>query len=152
MKKPDSSLTATMTIGALARTAGVNVETIRYYQRIGLIIEPPKPPQGYRHYPLATAHRIMFIKRAQELGFTLSEVADLLSLNERECKEARIIAENKYAAIQQRINDLTAMQIELGRLIKSCRENRENQDHCAIIETLTRSLSKSRDRSEGTPS
>lgn len=127
-----------MTIGAVARTANVNVETIRYYQRIGLISEPPKPEQGYRHYPADIIERIHFIKRAQELGFTLAEIADLLSLNERECSEARLIAENKYAVIQQRISDLTAMQNELGRLIQSCRENRENQDHCAIIETLTR--------------
>ena len=67
-----------MTIGNLARTAGVNVETIRYYQRIGLVDEPVKPPQGYRRYPVAIIDRIRFIKRAQVLGFTLNEITELI--------------------------------------------------------------------------
>ena len=96
------------TIGHLATAAGVNVETIRYYQRIGLIDEPVKPAQGYRRYPAATVERIRFIKRAQELGFSLDEITDLLSLNDRDCDEARTITEHKQEIIQQRIDDLRA--------------------------------------------
>ncbi len=130
--------TGEMTIGALASTADVNVETIRYYQRIGLIDEPAKPTAGYRRYPASVAERIHFIKRAQDLGFTLEEIADLLSLNARNCAEARLIAEHKQQIIQQRIEDLTAIQIELGRLLDACHKNTDGKGHCAIIETLSR--------------
>jgi len=126
-----------LTIGQLARQAGVNVETIRYYQRIGLIAEPQKPLQGYRRYPASTIDRIQFIKRAQDLGFTLNEITDLLSLNDGNCDEVRTIAEHKLEGIHRRIEDLTAMQSELTRLVKACQRNADGQDHCAIIETLT---------------
>ena len=127
-----------LTIGHLAKAAGVNVETIRYYQRIALIDEPVKPAQGYRRYPNSTVERIRFIKRAQELGFSLDEINDLLSLNDRDCDEARIIAEHKQEVIQQRIDDLDAMQRELTKLIKACKKNVSGQDRCAIIATLTK--------------
>ncbi len=127
-----------MTIGRLAEAAGVNVETIRYYQRIELIDEPVKPTQGYRRYPADTVERIRFIKRAQELGFTLNEITDLLSLNERDCDDARTIAEHKQEVIQQRIDDLGAMQRELSRLIRACKKNVSGEDRCAIIATLTK--------------
>ena len=71
-----------LTIGRLAQSAGVNVETIRYYQRVGLLKEPEKPAYGYRHYPPDTVARIRFIKRAQQLGFTLEEISELLSLGD----------------------------------------------------------------------
>ncbi|NIP72221.1 MAG: MerR family DNA-binding protein, partial [Gammaproteobacteria bacterium] len=122
----------------LAEAAGVNVETIRYYQRIELIDEPVKPTQGYRRYPADTVERIRFIKRAQELGFTLNEITDLLSLNERDCDDARTIAEHKQEVIQQRIDDLGAMQRELSRLIRACKKNVSGEDRCAIIATLTK--------------
>lgn len=125
------------TIGQLARAAGVNVETIRYYQRIKLVNEPPKPKQGYRRYPVSAADRIRFIKRAQELGFSLDEINDLLSLNDRDCDQARAIAEHKQELISQRIDDLSAMNDELTRLIKACRKNISRKDRCAIIATLT---------------
>jgi len=129
---------AGLTIGPLARAAGVNIETIRYYQRIGLIGEPVKPAQGYRRYPAATVERIRFIKRAQELGFSLNEITDLLSLNDRDCNEARAMAEHKQELIQQRIDDLSAMQRELTKLIRACKKNISGQDRCAIIATLTK--------------
>lgn len=127
-----------LTIGQLAKAAGVNVETIRYYQRIELISEPVKPAQGYRRYPSSTVERIRFIKRAQELGFSLDEITDLLSLNDRNCNEARAIAEYKQVVIQQRIDDLSAMQRELNKLIKACKKNVSGQKRCAIIATLTK--------------
>ena len=97
-----------------------------------------KPAQGYRRYPNSTVERIRFIKRAQELGFSLDEINDLLSLNDRDCDEARIIAEHKQEVIQQRIDDLDAMQRELTKLIKACKKNVSGQDRCAIIATLTK--------------
>lgn len=97
-----------------------------------------KPAQGYRRYPASTADRIQFIKRAQELGFTLNEITDLLSLNDRDCFATRAIAEHKQAVIQQRIDDLSAMQLELERLIRACKKNVSGQDRCAIIATLTK--------------
>lgn len=127
-----------LTIGQLAKAAGVNVETVRYYQRIGLIREPVKPAQGYRRYPASLAETIRFVKRAQELGFSLNEITDLLSLNARNCDEARAIAEHKHAVIQQRIDDLNAIQHELSRLINACRKNGSGQEHCAIIATLSK--------------
>ncbi|MDT8453163.1 MAG: Hg(II)-responsive transcriptional regulator [Gammaproteobacteria bacterium] len=127
-----------LTIGRLAKAAGVNVETIRYYQRIGLIDAPVKPAQGYRLYPAAAVERIHFIKRAQELGFSLDEITELLSLNDRDCNDARMIAEHKQKIIQQRIDDLSAMQCELEKLITACKQNTAGQDRCAIIATLTR--------------
>ncbi|WP_275100476.1 MerR family transcriptional regulator [Sedimenticola hydrogenitrophicus] len=126
-----------LTIGHLAKAAGVNVETVRYYQRIGLIREPVKPAQGYRCYPAAMVATIRFIKRAQELGFSLNEISDLLSLNAMNCDKARAIAEHKYAVIQQRIDDLNAIQRELSRLINACRKNVSGQEQCAIIATLS---------------
>lgn len=127
-----------MTIGNLARAADVNVETIRYYQRIELVDKPVKPSRGYRRYPAAIVDRIQFIKRAQDLGFTLNEITELLSLDDGSCDEARTLAELKRKVIQQRIEDLQAMQNELSRLIRACRNNVDDQGHCAIIDTLTR--------------
>lgn len=137
-QKPGTSPDPDLTIGKLAKAAGVNVETIRYYQRIGLIAEPSKPVHGYRTYPADTVERIRFIKRAQELGFTLDEITDLLSLNDRDCDEARMIAEHKQEIIQHRIDDLAAMQRELSKLINACKQNVSGQERCAIIATLTK--------------
>lgn len=138
-QKPGNLAGPGLTIGKLAEAAGVNVETIRYYQRIRLIAEPSKPAQGYRTYPADTVERIRFIKRAQELGFSLDEITDLLSLNDRDCDEARHIAEHKLDIIQHRIDGLAAMQRELAKLIKACKQNVSGQERCAIIATLTKS-------------
>ena len=137
-QRSTTSADPALTIGQLARAAGVNVETIRYYQRIGLIDEPIKPTQGYRRYPTATVERIRFIKRAQELGFSLDEITDLLCLNDRDCNDARVIAEHKQQVIRHRIDDLSAMQRELTILIKACKKSVSGRDRCAIIATLTR--------------
>ncbi len=125
-----------LTIGQVAKRAGVNVETIRYYQRVGLIEEPPRPLQGYRCYPDATVARIRFIKRAQALGFSLREVGELLRLDGMNCDEARQLAEVKHALVQQRIRDLKPISRQLEGLISACRNNPENHG-CALIETLS---------------
>lgn len=125
-----------LTIGFLAKAADVNIETVRYYQRIGLITEPDKPLQGFRVYPTETLKRIKFIKRAQQLGFSLSEIAELLRLGEGNCTDVRQRAEDKRNNIDKQINDLTTLRATLTQLINSCQSEDGNQ-HCAIVETLS---------------
>jgi MerR family transcriptional regulator, mercuric resistance operon regulatory protein len=125
-----------LTIGKLAQRAGVNIQTIRYYQRRGLMEEPRKPLGGYRRYPASMAKRLHFIKRAQHLGFTLEEVKNLLLLEDgQNCRETRLLAERKLAVIQQRIDDLVCMRRTLRQLIAECGEGRRPRS-CPIIATL----------------
>ena len=106
-----------MTIGRLAKAAGVNVETVRYYQRRGLLREPHKPPGGHRRYSPTVVGQINFIRRAQQLGFSLEEVKSLLELAEaKDCRDARGIAEQKVESLAARIAQLDAMRRELKRL------------------------------------
>lgn len=128
----------TLTISRVALSSGVNVETVRYYQRRGLLKEPPKPRQGYRVYPPETVDRLRFIKRAQELGFTLGEIKNLLSLGDGHCRETQALAEQKLSLIQGRIHDLKAMERVLGKLVQAC-ERHGDVPGCPIIETLSHS-------------
>lgn len=125
---------AERTIGRLARAAGVNIETIRYYQRRGLLATPRRPLRGVRRYPEETLARLRFIKRAQELGFTLREIAELLKLGDGSCRETRAIAEHRLADIETRLRDLQSMRAALDKLIRSCRAG--NQSACPIIASL----------------
>ena len=125
---------AEMTIGRLARAAGVNIETIRYYQRRGLLATPLKPSRGVRRYSGETLARLRFIKRAQELGFTLREITELLNLGDGSCAETRAIAEHRLTDIETRIRDLESMRATLGKLIRTCRAG--NQPPCPIIASL----------------
>lgn len=129
----------TLTIGALANKAGVNVETIRYYQRIGLIDEPRKPLQGYRVYPATTLQRVKFIKRAQQLGFSLQEIEELLELgdgsNESTCSDVRARAEQKLNQINQQIQDLEGLRSSLKQLISSCNKGNTHAS-CPLVKTL----------------
>ncbi len=124
-----------LTIGRLARRAGVNVETVRYYQRVGLIDEPPKPISGYRVYPEASVDRIRFIKRAQRLGFSLKEIGELLSIGDGHCDDVRERAEDKVAQIDAQIRDLQALRKTLASLIDKCRTSTDKA-HCPIVGTL----------------
>lgn len=125
-----------LTIGKLAEAAGVNIETVRYYQRLGLLDEPEKPSSGYRRYSHQQAKRLHFIKRAQGLGFTLSEVGGLLRLESAcLCADKRELAARKLALIQQRMADLAAMQEALTGLIRQC-DAGDGGDACPIIEVL----------------
>lgn len=126
----------TLTIGYLAKTAEVNIETIRYYQRVGLITEPVKPATGYRQYPIATIERIKFIKRAQKLGFSLAEIAELLELGDGHCDDVRERAEHKRDVINQQISDLIALRGTLDDLIKTCVAGKKR--HCPIVATLSK--------------
>jgi MerR family mercuric resistance operon transcriptional regulator len=124
------------TIGALAKQAGVNVETIRFYQRRGLLAEPVKPLKGIRHYTEQDVRRVRFIKEGQKLGFSLDEVAELLSLEEgRRCQEAREIALRKLALIRERIEGLRMMEAALSQLAESCASNADSVS-CPIIHSL----------------
>jgi MerR family mercuric resistance operon transcriptional regulator len=124
-----------LTIGKLAERAGVNVETIRYYQRRGLLDEPKKPLGGYRHYPPDTAKRVRFIKRAQALGFTLEEVAGLLRLDAvSACAETRELAAHKLVLIEQKLAELAAMRKGLAALVSEC--GKGGKRPCPIIQML----------------
>lgn len=124
----------TLTIGRLARAAGVNIETIRYYQGLNLINEPIKPQVGYRQYDIKVIKRIHFIKRAQKLGFSLKEIADLLALGDGECADVKKHAEEKRDMINLQIKDLTSLRNTLDSLILSC--DSASDSHCPIVETL----------------
>ncbi|MDT0617487.1 MerR family DNA-binding protein [Salinisphaera sp. P385] len=126
-----------MTIGTVARRAGVNLQTVRYYQRRGLIEQPSKPPSGYRRYNSDVVERIRFVKRAQELGFSLAEIGELLELGDGRCDDVRQVAEGQRALVARRIADLAAMQDTLDALIERCRHER-HPGHCPLIESLSR--------------
>jgi len=126
-----------MTIGALARAAGVNIETIRYYQRRALVATPRKPPSGVRRYPHAALAQLRFIKRAQQLGFSLKEIRELLSLGEQSCDATRHIAEHRLTDIEARLTDLKAMHRMLARLIRACAAGRSTA--CPIAQSLNSS-------------
>ncbi|MBK1646747.1 Hg(II)-responsive transcriptional regulator [Thiocapsa imhoffii] len=125
-----------LTIGKLADTAGVNIETIRYYQRRGLLDEPPKPLGGHRRYAPEQAKRVRFIKRAQALGFTLDEVGALLTLDAAcACDETRALAVRKLGLIEQKMADLAAMRQALGGLVQQCNAG-DGGANCPIIDVL----------------
>lgn len=110
-----------LTIGRLAGEAGVTVETIRYYQRRGLVPEPDRPMHGHRRYARGAVARVRFIKRAQALGFTLEEIGSLLDLDEAHaCAESRELAAHKLQAIEGKLADLKAMRKALTALLRQC--------------------------------
>lgn len=128
---------AKLTIGKLAEAAGVNIETIRYYQRRGLLDEPAKPPRGHRCYSSEQARRVRFIKRAQALGFTLSEVGALLALDRAcACNDTRALAARKLTMIDQKITDLAAMRQALAGLVQQC-DAVDAEAACPIIDVLS---------------
>jgi len=131
-------MAAQLTIGRLAKQAGVNVETVRYYQRRGLLEEPRKPPGGIRHYTDTHARRIQFIKQSQELGFTLNEVVDLLALEDgRHCREAEQIGARKLATVRERRVQLSRIEEVLVTLVNQCRCN-TGKIRCPLITALER--------------
>lgn len=128
----------TLTIGMLARKAEVNVETIRYYQRLGLLRLPQKPVSGARHYGEADVARMGFIKSAQRLGFTLEEIDLLLRLEDgAHCTEAREIAEQKLLAVREKIADLQRIETALARLAGECATGNSSVS-CPLIGALLR--------------
>ncbi|MCS5564720.1 MAG: MerR family transcriptional regulator [Methylococcales bacterium] len=124
-----------LTIGKLACAASVNIETVRYYQRIGLLQEPDKPQIGYRQYPVTDVARLRFVKRAQYLGFTLKEIVELLSLGEDRCESVKVLAEQKRDRIKIQIRGLESIHAVLLRLIEGCAT--DQAQHCSMIDALS---------------
>lgn len=125
-----------MTIGRLAAAAQVSVETIRYYQRRGLLDEPARLHGAYRRYPESSIKRMRFIKRAQGLGFSLAEIAILLNGNRTACcADARALAQQKLALIERKLHDLAAMRATLAEMVGLCNSRNDSRD-CPIIQSL----------------
>lgn len=124
--------------GELARQAGVNLETIRYYEQKGLLLAPPRSEAGYRRYPPDAVRRVRFVKRAQELGFSLEEIKELLGLRFRPnatCDDIRCRTRAKISAIDEKIRDLHAIRQALERLADSCPGKGPVSD-CPILDSL----------------
>ena len=126
----------TYSIGQLAQAADAGVETIRYYERRGLMPEPPRAASGYRRYPDEAAQRLRFIRRAKRLGFTLDEIMALLRLQAGgERVEVKAVAEAKLVEIETRLNDLERMRDTLRDVTRRC-SGHGPVAGCPIIETL----------------
>ncbi len=130
-----------MTIGEAAQRAGVGVETIRFYERRKLIIQPPKPAGGgYRSYPEETIDRIRFVRQAQELGFSLKEIMDLLSLRadpQADSADVRTRALSKLEEVERKIGQLTHMRTALETVIAAC-PGQGAVECCLILEAMSR--------------
>ena len=130
-------MSSTLTIGRVATAAGVNVETIRFYQRLGLLAEPARPLGGVRRYGDEFIARLRFIKRAQQLGFSLAEIQRLMVLEDpQSCGKARSLAAEKLALVEARLADLERMRGALKDLVVRC-DVRRGIVACPIIATLT---------------
>jgi len=122
----------------VADRAGVNAQTLRYYERRGLLAEPPRSPAGYRDYPVSVVGVLRFVKRSQELGFTLVEVEELLSLAEGgpdSCDRARSLAVDHVAEVGRKIADLQRMHASLGELVATCERPRADRS-CPLLEAI----------------
>jgi MerR family mercuric resistance operon transcriptional regulator len=138
---------AGMTIGRLAEETGVHFETIRYYQRLGLIPTPPKPPGSVRRYTNDAVERLRFIRRAQGLGFSLEEVKLLLELATGEhCAETRTLAQRKLRVVEDRIAELRRIEAALQKLVHACGSGSRGHG-CPIIENLSSARQLARIRS-----
>lgn len=135
-------MSESLTIGRLARAAGVGVETIRYYQERKLLPVPPSTG-SFRYYPVGMVDRIRFIKRAQELGFSLEEVSELLHLEQGADRASiRDIASHRLAQIEHKLSDLRRMQRVLKHLVAEC-ESTGSDLPCPIIDTLAATSTRS---------
>ncbi|MFF0637563.1 MerR family transcriptional regulator [Nocardia sp. NPDC004151] len=127
-----------MRSGELAALAGVNAQTLRYYERRGLLTPPPRSPSGYRSYPDDAVTTVRFVKRAQDLGFSLDEIEELLHLaagGPDDCDSARTLAPERVTQLADRIADLQRMQRSLTELISTCERPRA-QRSCPILTSL----------------
>lgn len=134
-------MTDTLSIGALARATGTKVETVRWYERVGLLPSPARTPGNYRSYGQAHLDRLSFIRRARDLGFTLDQVRDLLRLadqRDRSCGEVDTIARAHLEEVERKIVDLEALRRELADIIGQCGHG--TVADCRIIEALSPSL------------
>lgn len=127
-----------LTIGQLAKDAGVHIETIRYYERRHILGPTSRLPSGYRLYNHEAQRRLRFIKNAQALGFTLQEIADLLDLrvkSKARCGEVQRKAERKLKHVEAKVRDLRALATALRNLVRAC-QARQPTGHCPILASL----------------
>ena len=127
-----------LTIGQLAKQADVGVETVRFYERQGLLEEPDRRASGYRQYDEGVVRRLQFIRRAKELGFTLKEIRDLLSLRvdpTTTCADVKQRAESKLTDIEQKIRTLQRMKRALVKVTNSCSGSGPTSE-CPILEAI----------------
>lgn len=128
------------TIGSLARAAGVGIQTVRFYERKGLLARPPRPGPTYRQYNADHVSRIRFIKRAQALGFSLKEITALLGLTSHPratCAEVQTHADRKRVEIDAKIRDLQRMKRSLEELSKACTVGKRAVAHCRVDDCFT---------------
>ena len=139
MRSADSSKAAAISIGDLSRRSGVNIETIRYYERINMIPHPPRTASGRRRYGQLESRALGFIRRARELGFTLDEIRALLGLaaegGHQACVEVRDLASRHLAEVRAKIADLKAMEGVLADAVARCDQG--ESPHCPLIDTLS---------------
>ncbi len=129
----------TLTIGQVAQHAGVNRETLRYYEREGLIDLPNRRESGYRAYSPEVVRQVRFIKRAQELGFSLTEIKELLALtlnNPEDCQEVKKMTEQKVADIESKLRDLERMRKQLLILFNAC-NGQKPMEECLILKAFS---------------
>jgi MerR family mercuric resistance operon transcriptional regulator len=125
-----------MRIGELARSVDVNVETIRYHQRIELLELPEKPYGGMRSYNDQDLQRLRFIRRAQQLGFSLEDIRELLELSSSDCERVEKLAAEKLSQVKAKLRQLRKIESILAKTVKQC-ASRKGNEPCPIIETLT---------------
>lgn len=135
-----SRIASALTVGQVAREAGVGIETVRFYEREGLLPAPPRTPSGYRQYTPATVEQLQFIQRAKELGFSLRETQELLALRSDDSAtpaDAHARAAAKVEEISAKIRDLETMRAQLSTLLVRC-ARRESDAACPILVALDR--------------
>ena len=140
-----------ITIGRLAKLAGVNIQTVRYYERRGILTPSSKTGVGYRIYGDPELRRLQFIRHAKELGFTLKEIADLLQLgvpSESSCDSVRKKAEEKLRIVEERMEALGSMKLVLEELIRACR-GRKRIEECPILKSIEKGGGKDVKKKKG---
>ena len=132
-----------MKIGEVAKLTGTGIETIRFYEREGLLLAPQRRPSGYRQYDDATVQQLDYIKRAKELGFTLAEIRELLELSSAasSCEHIRQRAAGKIAGIEQKIRNLQQMKRSLGKIVERCRAKNSTED-CPLVHKAKKGSAK----------
>jgi MerR family mercuric resistance operon transcriptional regulator len=127
-----------LNIGQVAKQTGVTVETVRFYEKQGLIAAPRRTDAGYRQYPLETVKRVQFVQRAKEVGFTLKDIGELLALRQTpgtSCADIKLHATQKIKEVDQKIHDLQHIRDVLGRMILKCSGSGDLSE-CPILEEL----------------
>ena len=130
---------ADLFVGQFAKEAGINVETVRYYEKIKLLPRPKRRESRYRLYNETDLKRLLFIKRAKEIGFTLREIKELLELkidSEAKCGDVKHFAEGKLRDVKNRINDLMRIKNVLEGLVAQCAREEVSADECPILESI----------------